>query len=305
MDDADDELAFRALGQVQGHNSIVEARERCRCSSAACRPALAGRFQSVGAVDSTTKSIARPSAGCASGGPTMVTNVPRARTRAADCFWMSPPMTSKTRSTPPTSSSVSWSRSMNSSRAEGAPVWRCGGIGDRLAVGRDADDGAPNLTCELRHHRPAGRIRPHRLRLSTLRACAAMPGEHVHGRAVQAHAVKPEGGEGCATRRATVRAARFPAGRSDEVARLHGSGTRAHRVHVAIHTSVERRTLRCRHRQLARASHIAGGGDDGRRSNIAGQLDRRQFGPASRQVGRCRGCQRPAGRSARLAVPER
>src|ERR1700753_846438 len=37
--------------------------------------------------DSTTKSIARPSAGRASGGPAMVTSVPPARTRPGDPRW--------------------------------------------------------------------------------------------------------------------------------------------------------------------------------------------------------------------------
>src|SRR5215472_6520147 len=64
--------------------------------------------------DSTTKSTARPSAGRASAGPTMDTSVPPARIRPADRFWMSPPMTSNTRTTPPTSSRASLSRSTNS-----------------------------------------------------------------------------------------------------------------------------------------------------------------------------------------------
>jgi len=38
----------------------------------------------------------------------MDTSVPPARIRPADRFWMSPPMTSNTRSTPPTSSSASF-----------------------------------------------------------------------------------------------------------------------------------------------------------------------------------------------------
>src|SRR6516165_6502953 len=64
--------------------------------------------------DSTTKSTAKPSAGRASAGPTMDTSVPPARMRPADRFRMSPPMTSNTRSMPPTSSSASLSRSTNS-----------------------------------------------------------------------------------------------------------------------------------------------------------------------------------------------
>src|SRR5260370_37595442 len=52
----------------------------------------------------TTKSIVTPPAGRASVGPVMVTSVPPTRITPADRFAMSPPRTSKTRSTPPTSS---------------------------------------------------------------------------------------------------------------------------------------------------------------------------------------------------------
>src|SRR6266513_4267068 len=72
----------------------------------------------------TTKSIARPSAGHASGGPVTVTSVPPARTTPADRFWMSPPRTSNTRSTPPTASRVSLSRSTNSCAPKSSAVCR-------------------------------------------------------------------------------------------------------------------------------------------------------------------------------------
>src|SRR5262249_1321843 len=93
----------------------------------------------------------RPSAGRASVGPTMDTSVPPARIRPADRFWMSPPMTSNTRSTPPTSSSASLSRSTNL-RAEVEPLPTVGSASG-------ADDVSAELTCELRPHRPdcAGR----------------------------------------------------------------------------------------------------------------------------------------------------
>src|SRR6185437_14513786 len=64
--------------------------------------------------DSTTKSIARPSLGRASGGPTTDTSLPPARIRPADRFPMSPPMTSNHRSTLPPSSRASLPRSTNS-----------------------------------------------------------------------------------------------------------------------------------------------------------------------------------------------
>ena len=80
------------------------------------RPSRARRTISLSWARSgtTTKSTVRPSAGRASVGPVMVTSVPPARIRLADRFAMSPPRTSKTRSTPPTSSRASLSRSTNS-----------------------------------------------------------------------------------------------------------------------------------------------------------------------------------------------
>src|SRR5215472_10626158 len=72
----------------------------------------------------TTKSIVRPPAGRASVGPAMVTSVPPARIRPADRVAMSPPRTSKTRSTPPTSSRVSLSRSTNSCAPKSRAVCR-------------------------------------------------------------------------------------------------------------------------------------------------------------------------------------
>src|SRR5215471_17854613 len=66
----------------------------------------------------TTKSIVRPPVGRASVGPAMVTSVPPARITPADRFAMSPPRTSKTRSTSPTSFRASLSRSTNSCCAE-------------------------------------------------------------------------------------------------------------------------------------------------------------------------------------------
>src|SRR6201997_3453016 len=96
--------------------------------------------------DSTTKSTAKPSAGRASVGPTMDTSVPPPRIRPADRFWMSPPMTSNTRSMPPMSSSASLSRSTNSCAPKSSAL---------LTVGRapSADDVGAGLARELRHHR--------------------------------------------------------------------------------------------------------------------------------------------------------
>src|SRR5499427_6683706 len=72
----------------------------------------------------TTKSIVRPPEGRASVGPAMVTSVPPARITPADRFAMSPPRTSNTRSTPPTSSRASLSRSTNSCAPKSRAVRR-------------------------------------------------------------------------------------------------------------------------------------------------------------------------------------
>src|SRR5262245_41107122 len=79
------------------------------------RPSRARRTISLSWARSgtTTKSTVRPSAGRASVGPAIVTSVPPARITPADRFATSPPRTSKTRSTPPTSSRASLSRSRN------------------------------------------------------------------------------------------------------------------------------------------------------------------------------------------------
>src|SRR5262245_12023910 len=88
------------------------------------RPSRARRTISLSWARSgtTTKSTVRPSAGRASVGPAMVTSVPPARITRADRFAMSPPMTSNTRSTPPTSSRVSFSRSTNSCAPKSSAV---------------------------------------------------------------------------------------------------------------------------------------------------------------------------------------
>src|SRR5262249_7328957 len=99
--------------------------------------------------DSTTKSTARPSAGRASDGPTMDTSVPPARIRRADRFPMSPPMTSNTRSTPPTSSKASLSRSTNSLAPKSSAFARS------AARPVPVRGGAP-LTGGLAPHSPAG-----------------------------------------------------------------------------------------------------------------------------------------------------
>jgi hypothetical protein len=94
------------LGRIESGDRIVEGRD-----GADVRPRRPSRTRwtistTWARSDSTTQSTARPSAGPASVGPTVDTGAPAARNRRADRFWMSPPMTSNTRSAPPTSSSA-------------------------------------------------------------------------------------------------------------------------------------------------------------------------------------------------------
>jgi hypothetical protein len=97
---ADDRLPLASRGRVEGGDGIVEGRDVADVGAQASVPHPLHDLTQWARSDSTTKSIARPSAGRASGGPTMDTSVPPARIKPADRFPMSPPMTSNTRSTP-------------------------------------------------------------------------------------------------------------------------------------------------------------------------------------------------------------
>ena len=93
---------------------------------------------------STTKSIARPSAGRASW-PDHGHQCPPGPIRPAGRAWNWPPMTSNTRSIPPASSNASWSRSRNP-RAPNSTAFR-------RSAARPVDDAGAGLTRELGHHR--------------------------------------------------------------------------------------------------------------------------------------------------------
>src|SRR5262249_52961304 len=107
---ADDRLPADPLGRVESGDGVVEGRDVAdvRPQSSVTHPL--DDLTQLGAIGHEN-TIVRPSAGRASVGPAMVTSVPPARITPADRFPMSPPMTSKTRSTPPTSSRTSLSRS--------------------------------------------------------------------------------------------------------------------------------------------------------------------------------------------------
>jgi hypothetical protein len=99
---ADDRLSLDPLGRVEGGDGIVEGSHVADvCPQPTISDPLDGLTQ-LGAIGYDT-------------------SVPPARIRAADRFAMSPPRTSKTRSTPPTSSRASFSRSTNSCAPKSAP----------------------------------------------------------------------------------------------------------------------------------------------------------------------------------------
>ena len=94
----------------------------------------------------TTKSTVRPPEGRASVGPVMVTSVPPARITPADRFAMSPPRTSKTRST---------SADIFQSVIIEVDELLCAEVESRLTASSapGADDVRAGLTCELGRHR--------------------------------------------------------------------------------------------------------------------------------------------------------
>ncbi len=95
---------------------------------------------------STTKSIARLFAGWPTTGPTTDTRVPPGLIKAEELFWMSPPMTSKTRSTSPTSCSCVVLEVDELLRAELERPLSVGGASG-------TDDVGAGLGRELGHHR--------------------------------------------------------------------------------------------------------------------------------------------------------
>ena len=111
---ADDRLPVASLGRVESRNGIVEGRDVAdvRPQSSVPHPLDDLRQLATIGLDNEVdrQAVRGPGLGRADDGA----SVPPARIRPADRFWMSPPMTSKTTSTPPTACGVSLSRSMNS-----------------------------------------------------------------------------------------------------------------------------------------------------------------------------------------------
>jgi hypothetical protein len=110
----DDRLSLDPLGPVEGGNGIVEGSHVADVCPQLTIPEPLDEFTQLGAIgfdDKVDSKAARgPRLGRAGDGHQRSS----ARIRPTDRFAMSPPMTSKTRSTRPTSSKASLSRSTNS-----------------------------------------------------------------------------------------------------------------------------------------------------------------------------------------------
>src|SRR5580692_10748462 len=111
---ADDRLPLASLGPIQGGDGVVDGRDVAdvRPQTSVAHPL--DDLTQLGAIGHENKVDRQAVGGPRLGRPAMVTSVPPARIRRADRFPMTPPMTSKTRSTPPTCSRTSFSRSTNS-----------------------------------------------------------------------------------------------------------------------------------------------------------------------------------------------
>src|SRR5438270_3273134 len=112
---ANDRLPRASLGRVEGGDGIVEGRDVADVRPQSSVPHPLDDLTQLGTIgldnEVDRQAVGGPRLGRPDDGHT---SVPPARIRRADRFWTSPPMTSNTRSTPPTSSSASLSRSTNS-----------------------------------------------------------------------------------------------------------------------------------------------------------------------------------------------
>jgi hypothetical protein len=111
---ADDRLPADPLGRVEGRDGIVEGCDVADVGPQPSVPHPPDDLTQLATIGLDDKVDGQPVGGPRPGRAGMVTSVPPARITPADRRWMSPPMTSNTRSTPPTSSSASFSRSANS-----------------------------------------------------------------------------------------------------------------------------------------------------------------------------------------------
>jgi hypothetical protein len=118
---ADDRLSLDPFGPVEGGDGIVEGSHIADVCPQPTNPDPLDELTQLGAIGYDDEVDSQAARGRALVGPVTVTSVPPARIRSADRFSMSPPMTSKTRSTSPTPSRASLSRSTNSCAPKSRP----------------------------------------------------------------------------------------------------------------------------------------------------------------------------------------
>jgi len=112
---ADDRLPRAPLGRVEGGDGFVEGRDVADVRPQSSVPHPLDNLIQLGAIGLDNEVDRQAVAGCVSVGRRWTTSVPPARIRPADALPdVGRPMTSNTRSTLPTSSRVSLSRSTNS-----------------------------------------------------------------------------------------------------------------------------------------------------------------------------------------------
>jgi hypothetical protein len=119
---ADDRLPIASLGRVEGGDGFVEGRDVADVRSQSSVPHPLDDLTQLGAIGLDNEVDRQAVGGPCLGWAGDDTSVPPARIKPADRFAMSPPNTSKTRSTPPTSSRASCSRSTNSCAPKSSAV---------------------------------------------------------------------------------------------------------------------------------------------------------------------------------------
>src|SRR5437763_16569268 len=107
---ADDRLPLDPFSRVEGGDGVVEGSHVADVFPQPTIPDPLDELTGLDASGYDDEVDSQAGSGPRLGRPAMVTSAPPARNTPADRFAMSPPMTSKTKSTSPTSSSASLSR---------------------------------------------------------------------------------------------------------------------------------------------------------------------------------------------------
>ena len=121
---ADDRLSLGPLGRVEGGDGVVEGRDVADVGPQSSVPHALDDLTQLGAIGLDDEVDCPSVGGPRLGRPYDGYQGPPARIRRVERFWMSPPITSNTRSTPPASSRASLSRSMNSCAPKSRAFWR-------------------------------------------------------------------------------------------------------------------------------------------------------------------------------------